>query len=518
LLFGLSISLYYEINISLLLMLLAACVVLIFVTLALEHSLGFFFGLPVLSIPFVIISIMVYLAFYNYQGFTLKSNYEPLKIDSYFPVLPSHINFYFKSFGAIFFQSSPWAGLIFSLILFYFSRIAFFLSILGYASGVAFHIFLKGNMIDISAGTVGFNHMLTAIAVGGIFLVPSPYTFILAIFASISSALIASFVKIFFINFSIPVLALPFVTVSLLFLHVARLLRNDRFRVVDFLPGSPENNLDYYKTRLERFGSTILDIRLPFSGKWKVSQGYSGKFTHKNLWKESLDFMAVDAEGNIRKGKDTTLNDYYTFGLPVLAPAVGRVVKVVNHLEDNPPGEMDNKENWGNLVLIEHSSYLYSQLSHLQKDSVLVKEGDIVQAGMKLGLAGSSGRSPEPHIHLHFQSTPEVGSTTVPLGFTQYTFYEDKEKRIQYNHVPKEEDIISNIVSDFNMKSFFSLAPGLSIPIRIVKNSGKLTKENWVSGVDFWGNRFIEDEKSNRLIFFLGKDSFSCLDYLGNPN
>lgn len=107
LLFGLSISLYYEINISLLLMLLAACVVLIFVTLALEHSLGFFFGLPVLSIPFVIISIMVYLAFYNYQGFTLKSNYEPLKIDSYFPVLPSHINFYFKSFGAIFFNRVP---------------------------------------------------------------------------------------------------------------------------------------------------------------------------------------------------------------------------------------------------------------------------------------------------------------------------------------------------------------------------------------------------------------------------
>ncbi|MCB1180251.1 MAG: urea transporter, partial [Leptospiraceae bacterium] len=515
LLVGLSISLYHIVDFNLIVMLFAAIALLIFITLALEHVLGHFFGLPVLSVPFVLVSIITYLAFFNYNGFTVKKP-TTFIYDSYFPELPEYALFYIKSLGAIFFQSSPWSGLMVAIIILVFSRIAFLLSIIGFTVGVLFHLLLEGNTIDISAGIVGFNYILTAIAVGGIFLVPELSTFLLAALATIISTLIASFTKIFLVSFNIPVLALPFTTVSLMFLYVARLLRNERLKVVDFLPGSPENNLDYYKTRMERFGKTGLYIRLPFSGRWKVSQGYNGKYTHKDLWKESLDFMAIGPNDALRKGKSNELSDYFTYQLPVLSPCNGRVVKVVNHLNDNPVGELDTKENWGNLVLLEHTPFLFSQLSHLKKESIMVKEGDYVIAGTKLGLAGNSGRSPEPHIHLHFQVTPEIGSFTTPVTFTQYMQNDGDASEIHFNSIPEENDVITNVTADFNMKSFFSLAPGQEYTIEIKKDSDKIVKEKWYAGVDFWGNRYMEDQKNNRIYFFLGQDYFACLDYNGS--
>ncbi|MEM7182568.1 MAG: urea transporter [Spirochaetota bacterium] len=517
LLVGLSISLYYEVDAKLLLVLFAAIVLLVFVTLSLEHVLSYFFGLPVLSVPFVIVSIIVYMAFFNYNAFTY-AKVIVFPYDSYFPKLPVNLLFYIKSLGAIFFQSSPWAGLCIVLILLLFSRIAFILSLLGFYIGLWFHSFLFGSYSDISAGMVGFNYILSAIAVGGIFLVPSLHTFVLGALAAVVSSLIASFAKIFLVNFSIPVLALPFTLVSLMFLFVARLLRNPKLRAVDFLPGSPENNLDYFKTRKERFGESGIDIRLPFSGNWKVSQGYDGKYTHQDLWKESLDFMAIGPENSYRKGLADDLSDYYTYALPVLAPANGKVVKVVAHLPDNPVGEMDVEENWGNLVLIEHSPYLFSQLSHFKKDSILVKEGDQVVVGSKLGQAGNSGRSAEPHIHLHFQSNSEVGSTTLPVNFTQFLKLNRGTNQIVFNDVPAEDDTIGNVIADFNLKTFFTLNPGIEYSVNVSKKKAGDSQEIWKNGIDFLGNRYIEDSKANRLYFYQGRDFFACLDYNGSKN
>jgi urea transporter len=516
LLVGLSVSLYHNVDWNLILILFAAIVLLVFLTLAMEYAFSYFLALPTLSIPFVLVSIIIYFSFYDYHGFISRQPYV-FPYDSYFPEIPYYASYYIKSLGGIFFQSSPWAGLTIAIILFASSRIAFLLSIIGFATGMLFHITLHGNVGDLSAGSVGFNYILSAIAVGGIFLIPTPSTFILAILAAMVSALIASFTKVFFVQFNIPVLALPFTTVTLLFVYATRLLRNKKFISVDFLPGSPEANLDYYKTRLNRFGISGLYIRLPFSGKWKISQGYNGKYTHKDSWKESLDFMATDSEGAIRKGKENTLEDFYTYGLTVLSPSAGRVVKVIKHLEDNKPGDVDTKNNWGNLVLIEHAPFVYSQISHLLKNSISVKEGDYIGAGTKIGLAGNSGRSLEPHIHLHFQSTPELGSSTIPISFTQYQKESNSKTFIHFNDIPLEDEVVSNLQSDFNLKTFFSLPPGDEYTISLSKNN-KVSTEKWKVNLDLLGNRFLEDEKNNRVYFYSSLDYFSCLDYIGKKN
>lgn len=174
LLVGLSINLVHSVDTTLVFILFVSIVLLVFLTIASEYAFSYFLGLPVLSIPFVIVSIIVYFSFYDYNGLKYRVANTPFPLDIYFPELPSYVSYYLKSLGGIFFQSSPWAGLCFAIILFASSRIAFVLSVIGFAAGISFHLALEGKMGNISTGAVGFNYILTAIAVGGIFIVPSP--------------------------------------------------------------------------------------------------------------------------------------------------------------------------------------------------------------------------------------------------------------------------------------------------------------------------------------------------------
>ncbi len=518
LLVGLAFTLYHDPSVMLYMFLFASCVLLVVITIWMEGSLGYYYGMPILSLPFVIVTFIAYTAFFNYNGIPLKTgNYSMSFLE--FPKIPLFILAYLKSLATIFFLNSPYAGLVILFVLFYVSRISFLLSILGFSIGSTFQYLLGGNIYDITGGVVGFNYILTAIALGGIFLVPSPGAFMLAGIASISVAVLASFTKIFFYFFNFPVLSFPFAIVTLLFLYATKQLRNTKFKVMDLLPGSPEENLDYYNTRLKRFGGLGLYTKLPFLGEWRVSQGYDGKYTHKDEWKFSLDFMAVGSDGKVRKGVTNELSDYYTYNLPVLAVGSGRVVKVVSHMEDNKISEVkaDREEKWGNLVIIEHAIGVYSNVSHLKKDSITVKEGDYVSIGARIGLAGSSGRSPEPHIHLHFQTTPNIGDTTIEIPFTQYVKDNStNNKSLNFNSVPMENEIISNLTPEINLKNFFSLAPGSSFKIEYVAQ--KIKKEVWKSQIDFFGGRYLEDEKGNILYFFLGSDYFASLDYQGESN
>ena len=518
LLLGLALNLYHDPTPYLFLVLFASCILLVIITIWLEGSLGYYYGLPVLSLPFVVVTFLVYMAFFNYHGIPLKS--PSWKLELPYPGIPVPILAYFKSLGSIFFQSSPYAGVIVGIVLFAVSRISFFLSILGFAAGSLFQVVLGGNLSDITGGLVGFNYILTAIALGGIFLVPSPNTFFLATIASVSVALVASFTKIFFYFFNLPVLSFPFTLVTLLFLYTTKQLRNSKFKIMDLLPGSPEENLDYYNTRLRRFGGTGLYVKLPFMGLWKVSQGYHGKYTHREEWYASLDFMAVGGDGKLRKGQSDGVSDYHTFGLPVLAVAAGRVVKIVNHMEDNRISEVraDREEKWGNLVILEHLYGIYSQVSHLKKDSITVKEGEYVAIGAKLGLAGSSGRSPEPHIHLHFQAGPEIGSPTIEIPFTQFLQNRsEREKDIYFNAIPPEGEVVSNLIPEMNFKNFFALPPGARYKLESTYQEKKKI-EIWRSEIDLFGGRYLEDEAGNLLYFFLGNDYYASLDYQGETN
>jgi len=52
----------------------------------------------------------------------------------------------------------------------------------------------------------------------------------------------------------------------------------------------------------------------------------------------------------------------------------------------------------GNCAFIDHGNGLVSLSCHMSK--VLIKKGDIVESGQKIGLSGATGRVNGAHLHL----------------------------------------------------------------------------------------------------------------------
>ncbi len=85
-------------------------------------------------------------------------------------------------------------------------------------------------------------------------------------------------------------------------------------------------------------------------------------------------------------------------GVAVLAAAPGVVKGTRDGIADFVP-KVAGRE-CGNGVLIEHADGWETQYCHMRQGSVLVKPGDPVDTGTKLGLIGQSGMADFPHVHL----------------------------------------------------------------------------------------------------------------------
>lgn len=96
-------------------------------------------------------------------------------------------------------------------------------------------------------------------------------------------------------------------------------------------------------------------------------------------------------------------------GIELYAAAAGTVIQVRD-------GEFDRQTSQGsapaNFVEIDHGNGWTTVYWHLRRDSVRVKQGDVVQAGDLLGYMGSSGSSTDVHIHFGLR---HYGFTVEPM-------------------------------------------------------------------------------------------------------
>lgn len=100
------------------------------------------------------------------------------------------------------------------------------------------------------------------------------------------------------------------------------------------------------------------------------------------------------------------LEEYGCYGVPVVAPAKGTVVKAHDGEPDEVPGVVSNNFTApeGNHVAIQlDETGTYLLIAHLKLGSVTVKTGDTVAEGQVIGACGNSGNTSEPHIHIHHQ-------------------------------------------------------------------------------------------------------------------
>ena len=417
LLVGLSLGYLFKVSLLSLLFFAVAGVMTFLLTYALSSLFSYYLKLPVLSVPFVIGSSLLYLASVKFSNLFAVNLYPhgapPLSLN-----LPLPLEGYLKSLGAIFFVPDAFAGFVIFLVLLMVSRILLFLSLLGYFSGALFQALLTGSTYQAFTDTSAFNYILTSMAVGGVFLIPSLRSYKFALLSSLIAVPLSAGAKVFWESYGLPVFAIPFNISTHMLLYV--LIAISYYSVVKIYKGTPERTLDYYLTYQKRFPFTGRELLPPFSGKWTVWQSFDGRWTHKGPWKYALDFVITDEEGKTYKGEGLYLTDYYAFGKPVLSPVDGEVVSVVSNLPDNPPGKADKENNWGNYVLIYDRRGFYVLLCHFKQNSIRVKPGEHVVKGTLLGQCGNSGYSPQPHIHLHVQLLPHLGAPTVPFNLASY--------------------------------------------------------------------------------------------------
>ncbi|MBT3222286.1 MAG: peptidoglycan DD-metalloendopeptidase family protein, partial [Proteobacteria bacterium] len=489
---------------------LAAALLVVVVQVALGGALYYHLRLPILSLPFVFVAWLVTATAPQLRGVKLHDHPPALDLGS----LPGMelLDTFLRSLGAIFFQPHWLAGLLVLVALVIYSRIATVHALLGFAVAVVADQWLFTFPADFVHLYVGFNFILTAVAIGGIFYVPSPASLGLAGAASLACGVVSMGLVSWLEPVGMSVLALPFNVTVLILLYAMRQRALDATpRSADVLGLSPEENLEHYCTRVERFHTSLpVPLQLPFLGTWTCTQGNDREPTHLGLWRHGLDFEVVDEEGRRHRNQGQRKEDWLCWRLPVLAMAAGTVVKVVNGLADNEVGEVDTKNNWGNLVIVQHAPDLFSMVAHLAANSIRVAEGDEVKVGQTLGLCGSSGRSPVPHLHLQVQATPLVGHPTRAIVLHGIVV-DGKDHKLE--HLPVEGEKVRNISRCDELAGAMSFTSGQRYRLRTVVDGRELGVDEVISDIDLLGNKSLWcPARRSRLWFENRGDAFVVYD------
>lgn len=119
----------------------------------------------------------------------------------------------------------------------------------------------------------------------------------------------------------------------------------------------------------------------------------------------AADFSCGGLTYDGHKGTDIRLKNYVAMekGVDVLAAAPGTVLRLRDGMDDvnvRDIGVEAIKDRMaGNSVIIDHGDGWVTQYGHMKKNSVVVKPGQQVKTGDKLGQIGLSGNTEFPHLH-----------------------------------------------------------------------------------------------------------------------
>ncbi len=517
LLIGLAFPCLFKINAPLIVIFVMAVFATTLINAALQASLGYYFSLPVLTLAFLIVMYLVLAAFPSIQGMAWNTKWAVPAAFTF--SMPELVEAYFKSLGAIFFTPNMVSGAIIFIALLVFSRIATVLSFIGYAIGVSLIRWVFNFPPEHLYLSIGYNFILTAIAMGGIWFVPHTTSFLFAGGAVVLCAVILVGTANLFYFFGLPVLILPFNVTVLVLLYGMRQRIVDRHpKSVDFLFETPEANVNYYRTRLNRFGANFANpISLPFLGTWTCTQGHGDGSTHEGVWEYAFDFEVQGYSGGFYKNMGGEISDYFCYRLPVLACCDGQVVRIVNHVTDHPVGKLDLKDNWGNLVVIQHRPSLFSVVCHLAEASVKVKEGDLVKKGDIVGYCGNSGRSAHPHLHFQLQNTGRVGAPTLYSEFHEIILGGEAPS-LHRTYVPRQGDLVRNVRRQEGIAEYFDLSMGQKISLTC-RFGNKVWEEVIESVVDLYGNLRLVSRSKKAMLDFENKNSvFVVYNYQGGTD
>ena len=463
-------------------------------SMAMQGLLGGWFKLPVLSLPFVLASWVVSLASMRYPALAPAAVGRWGGLESELG-LPAWAAGFLRALGGVLAAPSVVAGAVCAVVLLVHSRILFSLAVGGYALGVWARGVMMGDGAAALAAPGAYNFILVAMALGGLFLVPSPSSYLIAGAAVVVTVPVLDATGVIWAQHGMAAFPLAFNLVTLAALYA---LGQAGHRGLVALPGrSPEETLELDLSWRRRHPGTLRTLRLPFNGVWTVWQADHGPWTHQGDWRHAFDFVITDTDGGTHRGFGARLDDYYCFRKPVVSPVHGSVVAVVSHLPDNPPGVPDTTRPWGNHVVIHDPVRgFFIELSHFAVDSIRVKPGDWVEAGAVLGLCGASGNAAQPHVHVQAQATAAVGAASLPFSFVAY----QAEGEYRSNENPGVGERVEPTLFDRRLDGATTLLLDQSLAYRVQRGGRELGTLSLSVGMGSDGTYFLASPRA-RLYF-----------------
>lgn len=156
--------------------------------------------------------------------------------------------------------------------------------------------------------------------------------------------------------------------------------------------------------------------------KYKLDQGYGGKFSHRDE-----NFYALDFSMDV--------------GTPIYAARGGVVVEVKE--DSNRRGTSKAFAKYGNYIVIYHSDGTFASYVHLKKNGAEVSVGDRVKEGDFIGYSGNTGLTTGPHLHFSVNIPSKTGvresipiflrgkdgkSVDPKVGTYYYSYHEGKKE------------------------------------------------------------------------------------------
>ena len=154
----------------------------------------------------------------------------------------------------------------------------------------------------------------------------------------------------------------------------------------------------------------------------------------------AFDILMV-ANGAPYKGDPTKNESYFVFGKDIIAPCDAKVVKLIDGIEDNVPGELNVTDITGNTIILETDRKEYLLFAHIKANSILYKVGDLVNQGQVIAQCGNSGNTYAAHLHFQLQNTDDLFNTIGAKIYFDEIIVNGENKK---DYMPKKEDFVSN--------------------------------------------------------------------------